>query len=425
MTALISIRWLKPLGAMVGLMISHTGLLAYGDAVIAFKTTPTRTLYLHHYRPVDWQASQLNPAIVFFHGGGWQSPNINQFEWQAEHYRNRGLVAILVEYRVGSVDGTTVESAILDARSAMRHVKANAGSYGIDAARVIAAGGSAGGHLALGCSMFNSYPPEPGDPPGINPAPVATITFNPVVDTTAPDGFGTGYFSSNPALGSPSDLVSSNLPPCLVMHGTSDSTIPFQQASSFVQSMKNAGNDCELVAYSGQGHGFFNGEPYRSMTIAQADAFLETRVITGSLALTGYERWRYAAFGISGNAGPGADLLDPDHDGLATVLDYALGGQAMRNDATLASLNPQLLSGTVKLSFGHRPDPHLRLNLLRSSDLVTWNAVGEWNGTAWSGSATFKSSLDGERLLIEARMPSQPGTKEFWKLGARHAPDLP
>jgi acetyl esterase/lipase len=407
------------------MMMPGSDLLAYGDAVIPFKTTPTRTLSLHHYRPVGWQASQRYPAIVFFHGGGWQSPNITQFIWQAEHYRNRGLVAILAEYRVGSVDGTTVEAAILDARSAMRHLKANAGSYGIDPARIVAAGGSAGGHLALGCSMFNSYPPEPADPLNVDPTPAATINFNPVVDTTAPDGFGGGYFTSQPQLGSPADLVRSGLPPSLVMHGTSDSTIPFQQASAFVQSMKNSGNDCELVAYNEQGHGFFNGEPYRSLTIAQADAFLEARGITGSLALTGYERWRYAAFGISGNASPGADSLDPDHDGLATVLDYALGGQAMRNDSSLAWLNPQLLADTVKLNFTHRPDPHLRINLLRSSNMVTWNQVGEWNGTAWSGNATFTTSLDGERVLIEARMTAQPGSMEFWKLGARHAPDFP
>lgn len=420
-----AIRWLKPLVPAAGIMISHGDLQAYGDAVIAYKTTPTRTLYLHHYRPDGWQPSQRNPAVVFFHGGGWQSPNISQLTWQAEHYRNRGLVAILAEYRVGSVDATTVESAILDARSAMRHVKAHAGSYGIDANRIIAAGGSAGGHLALGCSMFTSYPPEPTDPPNVDPAPAATITFNPVVDTTAPDGFGSGYFSSQPQAGSPIDLVRASLPPCLVMHGTSDATIPFQQASAFVQSMKNTGNDCELVAYSGQGHGFFNSEPYRSLTITQADAFLETHGITGSLALTGFERWRYAAFGISGNLGQGDDSLDPDHDGLANILDYALGGQAMRNDAAFAWLNPRLISNTFRLNFGHRPDPHLRISLMNSSDLVTWNTIGTWNGTAWSGAASFKTSLDGDRLLIDARIPTQPGTMGFWKLGARHAPDLP
>ncbi len=40
-----TIRWIKPLAPIFGMMIFHTDLLAYGDAVIAYKTTPTGTLF--------------------------------------------------------------------------------------------------------------------------------------------------------------------------------------------------------------------------------------------------------------------------------------------------------------------------------------------------------------------------------------------
>jgi len=363
---------------------------------------------------------------VFWHGGGWHSPNIDQFTWQAEHYRNRGLVAILAEYRVANTDATKVESAILDARSAMRHLKANAGSYGIDPDRIVAAGGSAGGHLALGCSMFNSYPPEPSDPPNVDPAPAATIAFNPVLKTTLPDGYGSTFFASDPQMGAPINHVRPLLPPCLIMNGTSDGLSFYYLADAFTQAMTNAGNDSELVAYAGLDHGFFNNEPYLSQTTSQADAFLESRGIIDSLAQTGFERWRYTAFGVSGNTGQGADMLDPDHDGLVNLLDYALGGQALRNDSTLAVVSPKLIGNTLKLTFGHRPDPHLRISLLRSSDMNTWSTAGTWNGTAWSGSATFNTSLDGERLLIEALLPVQPAVSPgFWRLGVGHAPASP
>lgn len=401
-------------------------LVAFGDAVIPFKITPTRTLNLHHYRPVDWQASERRPVIVFWHGGGWHSPNIGQFTPHAEYYRNRGLVAILAEYRVVNLDATKVESAILDARSAMRHLKANAASYGIDPTRIVAAGGSAGGHLALGCSMFSGYPPELTDPPNVDPAPAATITFNPVVKTTLPDGYGNTFFASDPQNGSPINHVRPLLPPCLIMNGTNDGLAFYHLAQTFTQAMTNAGNDCELVAYTGLDHGFFNNEPYLSQTISQTDAFLESRGIIGSLAQTGFERWRHTAFGVSGNIGTGADMLDPDHDGLVNVLDYALGGQAMKNDSAIAVMTPRLIGNTLKLTFGHRPDPHLRISLLHSSDMVNWTSTGEWNGAAWSGGATFKTSLEGERLLIEARLPVQPAVSpEFWRLGVRHAPASP
>jgi hypothetical protein len=40
--------------------------------------------------------------------------------------------------------------------------------------------------------------------------------------------------------------------------------------------MKKAGNRCEVVEAEGQPHGFFNREPWRSKTLADADAFLES-----------------------------------------------------------------------------------------------------------------------------------------------------
>ena len=42
----------------------------------------------------------------------------------------------------------------------------------------------------------------------------------------------------------------------------------------FVHQMKEKGNRCELLAYDGQSHGFFNQEPFRSQTLEAADKFL-------------------------------------------------------------------------------------------------------------------------------------------------------
>ena len=52
--------------------------------------------------------------------------------------------------------------------------------------------------------------------------------------------------------------------------------MPLATAEAFAAAMKNVGNRCELVVAEGQAHGFFNREPWRSKTLADADAFLES-----------------------------------------------------------------------------------------------------------------------------------------------------
>ena len=89
------------------------------------------------------------PAIVFFFGGGWSQGTVTQFTPQAKHFAERGMVAILADYRVFRRHGTTALEAMADARSAVRWVRANASKLGVDPNRIVAAGGSSGGHIAL------------------------------------------------------------------------------------------------------------------------------------------------------------------------------------------------------------------------------------------------------------------------------------
>jgi dipeptidyl aminopeptidase/acylaminoacyl peptidase len=50
------------------------------------------------------------------------------------------------------------------------------------------------------------------------------------------------------------NLVKPNLPPCLVIHGTNDRSVPFIEAQEFVKKMKSAGNVCEFEILEGGGH---------------------------------------------------------------------------------------------------------------------------------------------------------------------------
>src|SRR5210317_1276187 len=65
-----------------------------------YKQIDTTILKLHIYNPAKMSASQQYPAIVFFHGGGWNNGSYMAFNRQASYLASRGMIAISVEYRV-------------------------------------------------------------------------------------------------------------------------------------------------------------------------------------------------------------------------------------------------------------------------------------------------------------------------------------
>ena len=77
---------------------------------------------------------------------------------------------------------------------------------------------------------------------------------------------------------SPYHNIDEFLPPTIIFHGTADDVVDFKTAELFNQKMKALGNQCKLVSYEGEGHGFFNylrkgNEPFVSI-MQYLDAFL-------------------------------------------------------------------------------------------------------------------------------------------------------
>ena len=113
-----------------------------------YKKTKQANLEIVVHYPPGWKESDQRSAIVFFFGGGWENGTIKQFESQASHLAGRGMVAARADYRVKSRHGVTPKECVEDAKSAIRWVRQNAAKLGADPNRIVAAGGSAGGHIA-------------------------------------------------------------------------------------------------------------------------------------------------------------------------------------------------------------------------------------------------------------------------------------
>ncbi len=199
----------------------------------------------------DSSFARPRPAIIYFFGGGWNKGSVKQFVPFGEELTKRGMVSIFVDYRVASRNHTTPYDAVDDARAAMRWVKSHASELGVDPKRIVAAGGSAGGHLAL---MTTVGPPE--ETGTVSSAASLLIGYNPVADVR--DARWADRFGAKASTISPTAHVRPGLPDTLLFHGEVDTTVPIQQVRDFCAAMVKAGNHCTVSAFEGAKHGFFN-----------------------------------------------------------------------------------------------------------------------------------------------------------------------
>jgi acetyl esterase len=224
-------------------------------------------------KPPGWQAQKQYPAIVLFHGGGWVGGEPDKLDPQANYFARRGMVSVLVEYRLLAKDRKEPPTTcVQDAKSAMRWVRAHASELGVNPQRIAAGGGSAGGHLAAFVGMVAGLD-DPKDDQSVSPKANALVLFNPVFNN-GPDGWGHERVGERYREFSPAHNITSNAPPAIVFLGAKDRLVSVQTVKDFQAGMKTAGVRCDAFFYEGQGHGFFNRDPWRTQTLVEADKFL-------------------------------------------------------------------------------------------------------------------------------------------------------
>jgi acetyl esterase/lipase len=237
-------------------------------------------LALYVYVPNGHEANPSVPAMVFFHGGGWTSGSPKLFEPNCQYLADRGMVAITVQYRLAARNGTKIEDCIEDAKSAMRWVRANAAMLGIDPNRIGAGGGSAGGHLAACTAVFEQFNAV-SDPANVSAVPNAMVLFNPALgldgDAMKEEARRMTHLSLGPLEECmPLKHADAKQAPCIMFFGTKDRLLA--GAELYRTKSVEAGNQCEIVTYAGQGHGFFNqgkaDGKYFNLTNARTEKFL-------------------------------------------------------------------------------------------------------------------------------------------------------
>ena len=249
-----------------------------------YKATPQGKLELHLSLPADWKPADKRPAILFFFGGGWKNGSYTQFVSQSDYFASRGLVAASADYRIESKHKTKPDKCVEDAKSAMRYLRAHAAELGIDPTRIIASGGSAGGHLAACTALIEDLNAETDDL-SISAKPSALVLFNPAlnIDELAAKR-GDKNFTLMAEKITPNRYISAQTPPAIMFFGTDDELI--DGARKYVAKASSFQLRAELWTAADQAHGFFNRAPWTQVTTRKADEFLiSLGYLTGSPTL--------------------------------------------------------------------------------------------------------------------------------------------
>jgi len=241
-----------------------------------YKQIDTTQLFMEVYSPEQLDSSIAYPAMVFFFGGGWMSGDRTQFLPHARYFSKRGIVCFLVDYRTRNKNKTSPYESLKDAKSAIRFIRKNAHDFCVDTSKIIASGGSTGGHLAAATALIDKYN-EDTDDLFISCIPNALVLYNPVIDN-GPGGYGYERIGDEYKSFSPLHNITKRAPPTIFFLGTNDRHVPVETAEYYSKVMEKVGSACTLKLYEGQGHGFFNYEnfEYYKLTVFETDKFLQS-----------------------------------------------------------------------------------------------------------------------------------------------------
>lgn len=260
------------LGVLLG-VVAHAQADEGGTKPFVYKKTKQVDLEMVVHFPPGWKAADKRPAIIFFFGGGWTAGTIKQFEPQATYLASRGMVAARADYRVKSRHGVTPRQCVEDAKSAVRWVREKAATLGVDPDRIVAAGGSAGGHIAA-CTAFTPGLEAANENKDVSSQPNALVLFNPALRFSGSPEL-MQRIGNDEALGkaiSPTLHVAKESPPTLLFFGTADQLIT--QGDEFMKRSQKVEHRAEMFTADGEAHGFFNKQPWRDRTTRRMDIFL-------------------------------------------------------------------------------------------------------------------------------------------------------
>lgn len=256
------------------------GYVASSETSVAYVRTRLRADLYDPERTSDAPRT----AVVMLHGGGFKSNDRrhDKLVWCAKKLAALGYVCFAVDYRMMPDDppapepfhalplAKTVHAATVDAKAAIRYVRAKAIELQVDPDRIAVLGESAGAITALNAGLSDeddflndgdAYPMPDSNHPGISSRPNAIV-----------DLWGSAQFVR--------DKFDRDDPPVLIIHGTDDQEfgVMFPAALALVKACEEASIPHTFYPLEGVGHGEIKAE-YNGKNIPQlVDEFLRAQL---------------------------------------------------------------------------------------------------------------------------------------------------
>lgn len=217
------------------------------------------------------------PVVVYIHGGGWLGGDKASGPDFVEHFANDGYAMASINYRLARE--AVFPAQLTDVQNAIRWLRANAATYGLDPDRIALWGSSSGGHLAaLAGTAGGQY--EPGEAINGESARVQAVVdwkgptnLLLLADHAHPESRNRYEVPGSPEnrlIGCPTELsgcaeaarradpatyISPDDPPFLIMHGDDDRTVGYQQSVVFYEALRDACATATLYLLEGVDHG--------------------------------------------------------------------------------------------------------------------------------------------------------------------------
>ena len=242
------------------------------NANTVYDTVDGQTLSVAIYRPPG--PPRAWPTLFYIHGGGWVGGGNNSaptdFRWYADH----GWLVISPQYRLATGTDHTWNQAPADVACALAWTGRNATRLGVNLNRLVLAGDSAGGNLAINLGYSAAAGTARSDC-GPVPVPAAVVASYPAVNPVSVynDKFTFGSVNGSHAVteytgGTPqqypgrykaissSTYITGSAPQTLVIEPEHDSIIPPGGVYAFVGQARAAGVDITLAAIPFANHTF-------------------------------------------------------------------------------------------------------------------------------------------------------------------------
>jgi acetyl esterase/lipase len=231
---------------------------------VSFPTVDGQSELLDVYVPNGPAPAGGRPVIVAIHGGGWRRLSKNGYGLRvAGGFVQNGYVVVAPDYVLSKPGEPTWPENFEDVQAAVRWVRGNASSLGINPNEIVAMGESAGANLAALLGTYSTQNSGDGDSAAVDavvavstPADLATLYGETPAGIAAAQFLGGSpeQVPANYTAASPIDHVSQGDPPILLIHGRQDPLIPVSQSEELQAALTAAGVRNELILVKG-GHG--------------------------------------------------------------------------------------------------------------------------------------------------------------------------